>query len=152
MADVDCKALVEKVWEDYRPGEEPPKVIFSSRKYGNATGGRFEITLPKWARFPIIVLHEIGHSLQSPHEAWHGPEFASLVLVLWEHYAKIPADEAKSMGTRQKPRRVRFAMAAGRHQQPTEEWKRWNRLKVELRMMLRECCENEPEKYEGDSK
>lgn len=107
----ECKALVAEVWTDYRPGERPPEVS-DGRGTRLAKGGRWRINLPRWARSKIVVLHETAHSLRrNLDEPWHGREFATLLLDLWEHYAGIPVGPVKSLGVHQRPRRVRFAAA-----------------------------------------
>jgi len=106
----ECDRLIRKVWSDYRPGQEPPKLV-DGRGRRRACGSRWEIKLPRWARCRIVVLHEIAHSLQQQ-QPWHGPEFARLFLEMIVQYAGIPAREAKSIAVHQKPRRVWFAQAA----------------------------------------
>jgi hypothetical protein len=146
----ECRELVNRVWSDYRPGEDPPKVVCNTRARHWAKGSRWKITLPPkdWAKHTIVVLHETAHSLVPTDEEAHGPKFASLMLELWAKYGGVPENDAKSMAVRQKPRRVRFAMAADRAKMPTKAWVEWNDLKMKLWKMLRECQENEPDKYD----
>lgn len=119
----ECRQLIEQVWEDYRPGQQPPEVQ-DGRGCTSARGGRWRLVLPRWSRTQIVVLHEIGHSLASE-SPWHGPIFARLFLELMGHYAKVPTGEAKSMAVHQRPRRVRFAQAADAPKRASAEWKEW---------------------------
>lgn len=40
------------------------------------------IKLPRWARNPLVVLHEVAHAVQPRRTAAHGPEFARIYLDL----------------------------------------------------------------------
>lgn len=105
-----CRALVDRVWADYRPGQRSPEVRpgFGHR---NATGSRYTIQLPLWSRQPIVVLHETAHSLL-PINSTHGPDFATLLLDLMARYAGVDKGAARKLGIEHKPRRVHFAPAA----------------------------------------
>lgn len=79
--------------------------------YGHtrATGNPYsrEIQLPKWAREPIILLHETAHVLAPRVDAaWHGWQFCEVYLDLVRHVmGKQTADELKAAFKRH---RVRF--------------------------------------------
>ena len=143
----EIHTLVQRVWGDHRPAEQPPALRFAGRRW--ARGSRHQITIPvkDWAMRKLIVLHEIAHSLAPVEEPWHGSKFASFMLELWENYAGIPSVEARQLAEDQQPRRVQFAHAAT-CQEPTQEWQEWKKLEQKLFAMLRECRENEPDKYE----
>ncbi len=110
-----CEALVHRVWADLMPIGARVPYLKDGRGRLSACGGRHYISLPRWFRYPIIVLHETAHAILDWHEnkcsvcfAWHGPEFASLFLELLELYASVDAKSARALGESQKPRRVRF--------------------------------------------
>ena len=103
----ECVDYVYRVWYDYHPYSGVPRVS-DGRGRRSACGNRRYISLPRWARDPGTVLHEIAHSLQTE-MPWHGPQFARLFLELLAHYEGVPKSAAKSLGVHQRPRRVRFA-------------------------------------------
>jgi len=52
----------------------PPRVqLVRDRRW--AHGGPFMLTLPPWALFKHIVLHELTHALLPSYCTWHGPEY-----------------------------------------------------------------------------
>lgn len=108
----ECQALVNKIWHDYWPNSTPPDVL-DGRGRRRGYGSRWEIKLPRFARHTIYVLHETAHALLWDIRPWHGKEFARLFLELIGHYTTIPVGEAKTIAIHQRPRRVRFAQAAG---------------------------------------
>jgi hypothetical protein len=91
----ECRKLIYRVWDDYRPGEQKPQ-IKDGRGRRSAAACRTFITLPCYFRKPIIVLHETAHSLL--HHEKHGPLFATLLTELWERYLGIPAWATMNMG------------------------------------------------------
>ena len=141
----ECKALVQQVWNDYRPDAEPP-TVYDGRGRRRASGSRWRIMLPVWARTKLVVLHEIGHSLQKS-EPWHSPEFARLCLELWVHYASLPRLRVKMLGTQQKPRRVRFASLAACVRKPKKAWQVWKQAETNLKQELEEHRKSEPPQY-----
>ena len=46
------------------------------------TGGPGEIGLPKFARYRLVVCHELAHVVTAEDAAWHGPEFCRNYLLL----------------------------------------------------------------------
>lgn len=66
------------------------------------------IKLPRWARSPIVVCHEIAHYIIGWELGWHGPQWAWAVSELWEVYAGIPKSVSRKLGREQRPRKVRF--------------------------------------------
>ncbi len=143
----ECAELVGRVWRDYRPDSEPPKVL-DGRGRRNACGSRWEIRLPRWARVPLVVLHETAHALlDGKGFVSHGREFATLALELWNRYAGIPRAVARAAAIRQKPRRVRFAAAAAVPKRPCRAWVAWRQELTRLRDALREHERKQPPKY-----
>lgn len=141
----ECHQLIHRVWDDYRPGETPPEVT-DGRGCRRASGCRFQVKLPRWARSPLVALHEVGHSLQPNSDYNHGPGFAQLLLELWGRYAGLDVAEARRMGVRQRPRRVQFATAADARP-PSKAWQQWYRVTRELKEELRIQVSSEPPKY-----
>lgn len=143
----ECTELVNRVWRDYRPDSVPPKVL-DGRGRSKACGSRWQIKLPRWARRPIVVLHEVAHALLDGKELmFHGREFAMLVLELWNRYAGVPRDVARAAAIHQKPRRVRFAVAAAVPRRPCRVWVKWRQELTRLRDALREHEQKQPPKY-----
>jgi len=140
----ECKELVRRVWNDYRPGCKIP-VVHDGRGRHWAAGGRWDIYLPRWSRTTLVVLHEIAHSIQQS-QPWHGREFTTLVLEMWGHYAKVPMAKARRMGIHQSPRRVRFAVAASIPHRKSVKWRMWDKRRRELTRELREHRAAEPDK------
>lgn len=100
-----CEAYVHRVWADYRPDQRPPRVIEGTV---HAHGDRLRIRLPKWARIPHIILHEVAHSLLRDSDT-HGPAFVRLLLELLVRYESIPAREAEWLATHENYR-LRLAL------------------------------------------
>jgi len=91
-----CEIMINRVWADYRPGEHAPRVA-DGRGCSNAKGGRWRITLPRWARTVPIVLHELAHPLTPHPAAPHGPEFVRLFIDLLVRYDE--GDKAELLRT-----------------------------------------------------
>ena len=137
----ECGDYIARVWNDYRPGTNPPE-LGDGRGRSHACGSRWSIKLPVWARKPIVVLHEVAHAL-TPADR-HGPLFARLFFELLTHYEKVPAAKIRSLAVHQKPRRVRFAEAGSAPKPVSAEWVRWNTRRKELDAALREHSAREP--------
>ena len=108
----ECRALVSRVWRSYLGAWAPMPEIKDGRGRRSACGSRWEISLPTWARTPLVVLHETAHALldfRCASDPWHGALFASLTLELWARYAKVGKGAARAAAVKQRPRRVRFA-------------------------------------------
>jgi hypothetical protein len=99
----ECSALIERVWAAYRPNVTRLPTVTPGHNARRATGWRDRIDLPRWARQPAVILHEVAHSLQPPVRwvegepgehlvpvAWHGPEFVRLYIELLVRY-HVPA-------------------------------------------------------------
>jgi len=98
MSMEDATAYVAKVWADYSTAQ-PPRVQ-DGRGRRRAAGSMYGINLPKWARQPATILHELAHSLTdriSGVHAWHGPEYARNLLELYARYLKVPKREALAL-------------------------------------------------------
>lgn len=80
-----------------------------SRNTANYSPRDLIIVLPEWAQTPWCVCHEVAHYLNGVKGGWHGPQFTTILIRLWETYASIPAVNAKRLGVEQRPRRVRFS-------------------------------------------
>jgi len=73
------------------------------------------IKLPRWARSPIVVCHEVAHALAGPSGGWHRPYFATLLIDLWDEYAGVPQEESLWAGINQKPRKVHFNLTNAKY-------------------------------------
>lgn len=92
-----CQAYVDNIagraWFQRRWGTR--RFTMLHKVHGQANyGGDGRITLPPWARNEVIILHEMAHSLIPADAAWHGPEFASILLFLVE---RVLGKDAKAM-------------------------------------------------------
>lgn len=129
----ECRALVARVWDEYRPGDAPPR-ISDGRGTRIARGGSTGLNLPRWARRPLTVLHEVAHSLMpNRDEGAHGPEFATLLLDLLTRYAGVDRVAARKAGIEQRPRRVHFAPGSAVPQRRSREYMRWHARLLEAR-------------------
>ena len=102
-----CEAYVARVWHDLRPGVAPPAVK-DGRGRRSGLGTPTEIKLPKFARRPYYVLHEVAHAV-NPGGEGHGPAFARVLLDLLVRYEGVERLPAMLAAVHQRPRRVRFA-------------------------------------------
>lgn len=103
-----ARALVEIVCRDY--GKLAPVVTDGrGRRRACYAPLRCVIKLPRWARNPLTVLHEVAHHIVRDRPA-HGPQFATLYAQLLERYLDIPAKETMALGREQRPRRVHYAL------------------------------------------
>jgi len=150
----ECQELINKVYDDYKPGAKPPKAVRKQQRRGPASYYPYEhkIVLPQWARNELTVLHEVAHAIAGPNDgAWHGPVFAALLIQLWVEYLDLPrpilARLAIPNGDRQ--RRVYFAEAASTPRKPRAAWRRWRFARDNLRRELREHEKAEPDKYDA---
>lgn len=88
MTLAEAQEFVNRIWDDHGLGS-PPAVDAGGHGRRVATGGRWHITLPKWARTRITILHEVAHALQDTYYrevAPHGPEFVRQVIELRVRY------------------------------------------------------------------
>lgn len=111
----ECQAFVDKVmasrwvatrWRrkvTVRPGHG------HTRATGSPTSGI--IQLPTWSRFPLVILHELAHVLNTTSSyAPHGPEFAGLYAALVERHIGVAA--ATELRAAFKTHRVRSNLKA----------------------------------------
>lgn len=143
----ECKALIARVWADYRPGATPPTVT-DGRAARSARGSSWSIKLPRWSRSPMVVLHETAHGLTMTQDDWHGPVFATLCLELWARY--VPGFDkvaARKAGIAQRPRRVHFATVAACPRPVSRAYKAWETERRRLTHALREHEARKPERY-----
>lgn len=130
MTLAECRALVARVWEDYRPGAQRPDVV-DGRGTRWARGGRSRISLPLWSRSALVVLHETAHSLTTDN-SHHGPDFARLCLDLFERYGGVDRREAIKIAQEQKPRQVHFALAGATPQRASRAYAAWAKERAVL--------------------
>ena len=131
----DAEAYVAKVWADYR--SSPPPRVVDGRGRAKASGSMHRIALPKWARQPATILHELAHGLTdaiSDNHAWHGPEYARCLLERYARYLKVPKRAALELAANY---RVKIAAVAACPQPLDREEKRLSaevsRLRAELK-------------------
>jgi len=108
-----CANLVKSVWMQQGRFERWCPVVKDGRGARRAWGGPDRIALPRHTRNMRDILHEVAHALLPGdyRRAWHGPEWASLYLLLLVQEGVIDgveADRLREMGQNQKPRKVRF--------------------------------------------
>jgi len=98
---VECTELVCRVFKAF--GYSTCPYIRDGRGSRWARGDLYTISLPKWARRPVVVYHEAAHSLLCNGTAnkrylarnqriavpAHGPEFVRLYIELLARYAKL---------------------------------------------------------------
>lgn len=96
----ECTALVHKALRRYGIRSTVP--VKDGRGHRWARGGSHEIELPKWARNPVVVIHEAAHAvvdfLERRHDvqvAAHGPEFVRVYVSLLDVFGVKPKDPAK---------------------------------------------------------
>ena len=132
----DVEAYADKVWASKRiraafpiaTGHNHPRpVVKDGRGTSHARGGAYFINIPRWARNPVVVLHELAHTINSrelcgrPH-AGHGWEFCAtfLKLVLYmlgrEAHDKLKA-EMKACRVRFRPPRKSVPLSPERREQ-----------------------------------
>jgi hypothetical protein len=83
----DCQRFVDHVvrtaWFQRRWGQRTFTVVWkASGKATSSTGGT--IALPPWSRTEGVILHEMAHGLRTE-GAWHGEQFAAILLTLVRH-------------------------------------------------------------------
>lgn len=91
-------SLVRARWFQSRWGQVV--ITVGKKTNGAATGTRHSrwsgtIQLPPWGRSEQVILHEVAHVLTPPGHAWHGPQYAAIMLTLVEH--RIGKEAAKAL-------------------------------------------------------
>ena len=90
-----CQALVADIWQTEmagRPGWRRPPEVRDGRRRRSACANRYWIKLPRWSRFPHLIVHELAHSLFLESER-HGPVFVGRVLHLLARYCGLDHDQ-----------------------------------------------------------
>lgn len=81
----ECQEWVNRVWAQHVRDGFPPRV-FDGRGSHRGRASAYQIHLPRWARKPWVILHEMAHSANDRHnrscKAGHGREWAGLYLYL----------------------------------------------------------------------
>lgn len=123
----ECQALVERVWLEHVTPAYPkiarPRVRSGPNHHSAQAWSHFEIKLPKWARNPQVVLHEVAHSVVNAFQSsqtvdfkkrWrvqsHGPEFVLVFVELLVAFAGEKLERLLAELTKGK-RQVRIARA-----------------------------------------
>lgn len=101
----ECEALVWKVWVKERgryglPKTNAPVVQAASGGRRNAKGSINRVVLPRWARNPWVVLHEVAHGLTMfepgtrnyVRGGWHGPRFVGCLIGLAARHLAADAE------------------------------------------------------------
>lgn len=102
----ELQAYVMKVflskWQKKKYGCRMPTVK-DGRRHKHAEGGAQHLVLPRWARSPIVTLHECAHAIHCQleerrrarragstepfkYQAWHGREYCAIFLDLVRHF------------------------------------------------------------------
>lgn len=108
---------VAKVWRwAYKQGlttiHHPP-TLKDGRGTRLARGGPYSVNLPRWARTYTTVLHELSHSLVGAQNvAWHGPEFAKLLLRLMRRWHPLRQEASDALRAEYKQNHVRYRVTS----------------------------------------
>jgi putative metallohydrolase (TIGR04338 family) len=74
---IDCQVFVDEVIAEHREWFWPKYVCVQDGRGRRSACASFDtISVPRWARTRIVILHELAHIITPPPFAWHGPEFA----------------------------------------------------------------------------
>jgi putative metallohydrolase (TIGR04338 family) len=129
----DVERYVNKVWASERCrkafpralGQRAPEVA-DGRGTRRATGGYWEISIPRWARNSAVVLHELAHTIaireHGAHIAGHGWEYCGVFLKLVLYLMGRDAHDAfkasmKSHRVRFRAKKARQPMSPERREQ-----------------------------------
>lgn len=101
----ECRQLIERVWREEKLTSCPPRIVppqsahYAYSRNGSIMGNTIE--LPKWARNPLVVLHELAHSIvwAKYKKSGHCPLFCGVLILLWEKYMGIPARDTYILGS-----------------------------------------------------
>jgi len=99
---VECTVMIRRAFKAFGYDATYP-YIKDGRGSRVAHGGLYTISLPRWARNPVVVYHETAHSLLARGVArkrylakgrkivipGHGPEFVRLYIELLARYVKL---------------------------------------------------------------
>lgn len=105
----ECAAFVKPIWRAERGRYGRAKVempLLQPSSWGQRSAlahADHRITLPRWARNPWVLMHEMAHRL-TPHDEAHGPRFVGVLIGLASRHLGYDADvlmaKADEMGVR----------------------------------------------------
>lgn len=111
------RVIRSKFWDQQVNGRCHVPRIGDGRGRRSAYGNSGEVVFPRWARFPMVILHELAHTAicRTHHHsrvAAHGHEFAAMFLKLVSRFMGTQVhDELKASfkahGVRFRPKRKR---------------------------------------------
>jgi putative metallohydrolase (TIGR04338 family) len=80
--------LTSPWWQRQFPSVRSVVLFDHEGKYALAHKGVHggAIQLPRWARTPLTLLHELAHLASPPTTIGHGPVYAGIYLLLVQHY------------------------------------------------------------------
>jgi hypothetical protein len=130
----EAQELADKAfqwWFNNREVKGPKVVSKGGSRTPARAHGSYMITLPNWAKRPVIVLHEVAHSIVATHQRdnklvrdcdrGHGPYFVRVFIALMWHFLKMNRKELWKQATDYKlviaPRSALPRPKAGSHLQ-----------------------------------
>lgn len=109
----ESKLYAGYIWNKYVSPHRGPITVKDGRGRKAACYELFNtIKLPRWSRYPQVIIHEIGHGIIPNNFAAHGREFSKWVYEVWCRELKLPRNTVRMFAVHQKPRRVRFVTLA----------------------------------------
>ena len=82
----ECRTLISRIWADQLNLSSPVPAVCDGRGSANARTRSSCIYLPRWARNPVIVIHELAHCVtdlfDEPDSIEHGRKFLKVYLTL----------------------------------------------------------------------
>lgn len=133
----ECEDLIVRAWRRYGIAWPPPKVGDGRRRTGACYSRAFHmVKLPRWARFPEVVLHEVAHAIVGHHArrdiSSHGPEFLRVYIELVAIFLKKDAGEMKKSA---RGARLKVAPASQWGAPPARKAKKLERLTKEVNIL-----------------
>lgn len=98
-------AVTEAAWFQSRWGRR--KLTVRAGRGSHAGGSHLTVS-PYYRRSEAVILHEIAHCLTPNNRAWHGPEFAGILLTLVRY--QMGAEHARELRESFRAGRVRATM------------------------------------------
>lgn len=105
----EAEHYVNRIWRAergrYGRAKVPPPTLRDGRGRRSAVAYSMShaLGLPRWARNPWVILHEIAHQL-TPKDEGHGPRFVGVLIGLWSRHmgqdAEALALQAEQMGVK----------------------------------------------------
>lgn len=92
----DCAYLIAQSLKEFRLDPMKPPLLKDGRGCRIARGGATVITLPRWARDPVVTLHEASHCIidrclgNCEDLAAHGPEWLRVYIHLASIELNVP--------------------------------------------------------------